>query len=84
MLRTIRSRLIAINLLLALLIGSLFAANYLSLAGLGALQRDGRTRSMDAKAVAEASYVGSDLFAVIATLIINRDLAEFDAAGPIR
>ncbi|HPM73661.1 MAG TPA: methyl-accepting chemotaxis protein [Spirochaetales bacterium] len=82
MLRTIRARLMAINLLLALLIGSLFAANYLSLAGLGALQRDGRTRSMDAKAVAEASYVGSDLFAVIATLIINRDLAEFGAAWP--
>lgn len=82
MLRTIKARLVAINLSLALLIGSLFAANYLSLAGLGELQRDGRRRSADAKVVAEASYVGSDLFAVIATLIINRDLAEFEAAWP--
>ncbi|PKL24056.1 MAG: hypothetical protein CVV47_12405 [Spirochaetae bacterium HGW-Spirochaetae-3] len=62
----------------------MFAINYSSLSALASLQRQGRARSIDAKSIAEASYVGSDLYRVIATLIINRDLDEFNAAWPAR
>jgi len=83
-LRTIKSRLVVSSLTLALLIGAMFAVSSSSLSALGGLQREGRARSIDAKAVAEASYVGSDLYRVIATLIVNRDLDEFGAAWPSR
>lgn len=77
---TIRSKLIASGLVVALLVLAMVAVQLYSLLSLRQTHQWSREQSRQAQYTSETAHIGTDLYRIIATLIVNRDLLEFDAA----